>query len=77
MTLDNYPLSEGLEYTLQLLETEYYAFELFGAGMVSVCIKCYSIYTDATCTCAEPVWWPIHHVIGRLKGVLGQDGYDV
>jgi hypothetical protein len=67
---------QGLEDVLQRLEDHLDSYEIIGEGEVpQVCLTCWSIMSDRTCRCVPSRYWPITHAVGRLRAILGIEGY--
>lgn len=57
---------ESLDSQLQYLES---ILNLDGEETL-VCILCWSVWADATCTCNTPIWWPINHALSKLQALV-------
>jgi len=63
--------AQGLEDILQRLEDR-----LIGADKVpDVCIHCWDLFGE--CSCEDPLFWPLNHAVGKIRGMLGFEGYDL
>jgi hypothetical protein len=69
---------EGLDFIRHDLEDRLAGVQPWlGEEMPQVCVKCWSVWEDATCSCSAPQWYPLNFAVGRLRGLLGVEGYDV
>lgn len=37
-----------------------------------VCVVCFGILDERSCTCESPSWWPVAYVINRIEIQLGR-----
>lgn len=65
--------AQGLEDILQRLEDRLIG--ILDKDMPNVCIHCWDFFGE--CGCEDPTFWPLNHAVGKIRGMLGFEGYDL